>query len=83
MVANNKIEEASACTKKYFRAASAENLLFWVISGINESKLISNPAQAPNQDEAETENKVPNIRVYKNNSREGLSKIRKGVKSHI
>lgn len=52
---NNKIEEAKAWIRKYFKLLS-EVIKFFLpsfIRGINESKLISNPIHALNQEFAE------------------------------
>ena len=52
---NNKIEEAKAWIRKYFKLLS-EVIKFFLLSfirGINESKLISNPIHALNQEFAE------------------------------
>lgn len=59
--------EAKACVRKYFSEASVESKLFVsIIKGIKDSKLISSPIQAPNQELEEIEIKVPLIRVVKN-----------------
>lgn len=64
---NKKIAEAKAWVKKYFKEASVDNKLFVsIIKGINDSKLISNPIQAPNQELEETEINVPLINVVRN-----------------
>lgn len=67
IIANNKIEEAKACVKKYFRLLS-EVIKFFLLSfikGINESKLISNPIHAPNQEFEEIVIKEPKINIIK------------------
>lgn len=67
MIANNKIEEAKAWVKKYFKLLS-EVIKFFLpsfIRGINESKLISNPIQAPNQELAEIVINDPKINIIK------------------
>jgi hypothetical protein len=59
-----RIAEASACVKKYFKAASVENWLFLLdIRGMKDKRLISSPIQAPSQVEAEIVISVPIIRV--------------------
>lgn len=69
--------EAKACVKKYFNEASVEKrFLVFVINGIKESKLISNPIHAPNQEFAEVEINVPLTRVIKNKNLVGLLSIR-------
>lgn len=74
----SKIEEASAWVKKYFKEASEERRLFvFIIKGINDSKLISNPIQAPNHDVDEIVIKVPLIKVIKNKSLYEFLKIKK------
>lgn len=66
---NNKIEEAKACVKKYFKEASEENKLFvFIIKGIKDNKLISNPIHAPNHEVEEIVIKDPLIKVIKNKS---------------
>lgn len=77
ITANKSKAEARAWTKKYFRAASAENWLLWVIKGIKDNKLISKPTQAPNQDVEEIAINDPIIKVDRKSIREGLNKIRK------
>jgi hypothetical protein len=68
IIENNRIDEAKAWVKKYFKEASEENKLFvLIIKGIKDNKLISRPIQAPNHEEEETVNKVPLINVIKNN----------------
>lgn len=82
---NNKVAEAKAWTKKYFKEASVENKFFeLVIKGIKESKLISKPIHAPNHELAEVEINVPPINVNKNKNLVGLLTIReKRVKTSI
>jgi len=61
-IANKRILEAIACTKKYFKEDSEENKLFeLIIKGIKDNKLISNPIQTLNQELAEIVIKVPKI----------------------
>jgi hypothetical protein len=57
-----RTEEAKAWVRKYFRAASAENLLDLVIKGMNDSRFNSNPIQTPNQVELVMVIKVPIVR---------------------
>ena len=59
--------DPSAWIRKYFKAASEEYWLFFIkIKGINESKLSSSPIQAPNQEFAETEIRMPSTKVVMN-----------------
>lgn len=68
IIENNRVLEAKACVKKYFKEASEENkLLDFIIRGIKDNKLISNPIQILNQEEDEILIKVPIINVNKNN----------------
>lgn len=67
IIANNKIDEAKAWVKKYFNLLS-EVIKFFLpsfIKGINESKLISNPIHAPNQELEEIVIKEPEINIIK------------------
>jgi len=67
IMANNKIDEAKAWVKKYFNLLS-DVIRFFLpsfIKGINESKLISNPIQAPNQELEEIVIKVPEINIIR------------------
>lgn len=58
------IEDPSAWIKKYFKAASEENLFFSeIIKGMNEIRFNSRPAQAENQKELETARIEPSIKV--------------------
>jgi hypothetical protein len=51
IIINNNADEAKAWTRKYFKDASIVKMfLLFDIIGINESKLISNPIQALNQE---------------------------------
>lgn len=78
ITANNKVAEARACVRKYFKDASLENEFRDVdIRGINDSKLISSPIQAPNHELAEVVIKVPLIKVIRNKNLVGLLNIRK------
>ena len=62
------IVEARAWIRKYFRADSDKNEFgLVVIRGINDIRFISNPIQAPNQEEEEIEIRVPEINVKKKN----------------
>ena len=52
IIENNRILDAKACVKKYFREASEENkLLFFIERGIKDNKLISKPIHTLNQEE--------------------------------
>lgn len=81
----SRVAEASAWVKKYFSEASVERRLFvFVIKGIKDNKLISNPIHAPNHELAETEINVPLTKVMKNKNLVGLLSIReKRVKTSI
>ena len=60
----NKMDEAKAWTRKYFKEASVDKIFLLVdINGMNDNKLISNPIHAPNQEVEDTAIKVPIIRV--------------------
>jgi hypothetical protein len=72
------IEEAKAWVKKYFKAASAENLLDLDIIGINDSKFNSKPTQTPNQVELVTVIKVPVAKETEKRSEERFIFNRKG-----
>jgi hypothetical protein len=64
IIINNNVEEAKACTIKYFIEASVVYTLLCInIIGINDSKLISNPIHAPNHELDDTEIKTPTINV--------------------
>ena len=61
------IEDPRAWIKKYLRADSEQYWLFLdEIKGIKDNKLSSNPTHAPNQEEEETDNRVPISKVKKN-----------------
>lgn len=67
IMAINRIDDAIAWVRKYFRAASADiRLLLAVIRGINASRLISNPIQALIQEVDDTDNIVPLIIIVMN-----------------
>ena len=56
--------DAKAWVRKYFNDASDENkLLFLIVKGIKDKRLISNPIQILNHDEEEILIKVPMINV--------------------
>ena len=75
---NNKTDEANAWVKKYFKDASVERrLLEFIIKGINDNKLISNPIQIPSQEVDEIKIKEPIIKVIKNNNLDGFLNIKK------
>jgi hypothetical protein len=64
IIMNNNVEEAKACTMKYFIEASVVYTLLCInIIGMNDSKLISSPIHAPNHELDDTEIKIPTIRV--------------------
>lgn len=68
IIENNKILDAIACVRKYFREASEENKLFsFIVRGIKDNKLISNPIQTLNHEEELTLINVPRNSVNKNN----------------
>lgn len=77
MVANRNTEEANAWVKKYFNEASVDINLLSLIRGIKDNKLISKPIQAPNQELAEIEIRVPTIKILKNTIFDELLKIKK------
>lgn len=75
---NNKTLEARACVRKYFNDASDENRLFnFIVKGINDNKLISNPIQTLNQDDEQILIIVPRNNVDKNNILYEFFKIKK------
>lgn len=77
MILNNKIDEANACVKKYFKDASVDIKLSSLIKGIKDNKLISNPIHAPNHELEEIVIKVPEIKIKINIIFEELFKIKK------
>lgn len=77
MILNNKIEEAKAWVKKYFRDASVDIKLLSLIKGIKDNKLISKPIHAPNHEFEEIVIKVPEIKIKINIILEELFKIKK------
>lgn len=62
MVIKRKMD-AKAWVRKYFKAASEDIIFLLAIKGIKDNKLTSSPTQAPNQEEEETEIRVPKIKV--------------------
>lgn len=65
---NNKILDAKACVKKYFKAASDEYKLFiFIIKGINDKRLISKPIHTLNHEAEQILMIVPKNNVNKNN----------------
>lgn len=67
-IENKKIVEANLWIKKYFKDASEEYKFFeFIIKGIKDNKLISNPIHILNQEEAEIEIKEPKIIEITNN----------------
>ncbi len=78
MIENNNILEAKACVKKYFKEASEENKLFnFIVKGIKDNKLISNPIQTLNHDDEQILIIVPKNNVDKNNILYEFFKIKK------
>ena len=73
-----------AWTTKYFTADSLSDILFWYTNnGKNPIKLISNPAQIPNQWVEEIEKIVPKNITEKNPKLKGrFENIRKRIKSN-
>lgn len=68
MMENKSKLEARACVRKYFNEASEEyKLLCFIVKGIKDSKLISNPIQILNQEFDLILISVPKKRVNKNN----------------
>lgn len=62
IIINKKIAEAIAWVKKYFKEDSEENKFFeFIIKGIKDNKLISNPIHILNQEFEEIAIKVPKI----------------------
>lgn len=75
---SNNTEEANACVRKYFIAASVDiRLLLAVIRGINASKLISSPIHALNHEFEDTDKIVPVIITIINIIFEELLNIKK------
>lgn len=78
ITANNRVVEARACTRKYFREASVDIKLFdSFIRGINDNKLISRPIHALSHEFEDTVKSVPSIRIDKNKILEEFLKIKK------
>lgn len=78
IIENNKILEAKACVKKYFKEASEENKLFnFIVKGIKDNKLISKPIQTLNHEEELILIIVPKNKVNKNNILYEFFKIKK------
>lgn len=78
IIENNNILEASAWVRKYFKDASDENKLFnFIVKGIKDNKLISNPIHTLNQDEEQILIIVPKNKVDKNNILYEFFKIKK------
>jgi hypothetical protein len=68
--------EASACTRKYFKALSVVYLFFFfIIKGINDIMFTSSASQAINQEELETTNSTEIIKKKINTRDAGFSKI--------
>lgn len=78
IIENNKILEAKAWVRKYFKEASEENKLFnFIVKGTKDNKLISKPIHTLNQDEEETLIIVPKNNVNKNSILYEFFKIKK------
>lgn len=77
--AANSTADPIAWTKKYFRAASEENVFcFEKINGIKERRFNSSPIHLVNQEGDEMAMIIPVISVEENNNVEGLiSRIEK------
>ena len=66
MIMNRSVEEVKAWIRKYFNDASIVKIfLLFDMIGINESKLISNPIHALNQEFDEIVINIPSRRVKK------------------
>lgn len=75
---NNKTLEAKAWVKKYFNDASEENKLFnFIVRGIKDNKLISNPIHTLNQEDELILIIVPRNNEDKNNILYEFFKIKK------
>jgi len=69
IIANKKIREAKTWIRKYLIEDSLEIKLLWsIIKGIKDIKLISNPIHMPIQDDEEIVINVPVIKVIRNKS---------------
>lgn len=78
IIENKRILEAKAWVRKYFNVASEENRLFnFIVKGIKDNKLISNPIQILNHDEEQILIIVPKNKVAKNNILYEFFKIKK------
>lgn len=67
IIANKKIREAKTWIKKYLIEDSLEIKLLWsIIKGIKDIKLISNPIHIPIQEEEEIVINVPTVKVIIN-----------------
>lgn len=78
IIENNNKLDASAWVKKYFSEASDENKLFnFIVKGIKDNKLISNPIHTLNQEEELILIIVPKNKVIKNNILYEFFKIKK------
>jgi len=73
------VAEARAWTRKYFKADSEAYWEREYMSGMKDSKLISNPTQQLSQLVEEVTIKVPITKVVVNNNWVGFLKIRIGV----
>ncbi len=75
---NNKVAEAKAWVRKYFKVASVDiELLLSIIRGIKDNKLISNPIQTPNHELDEIEIIEPRINEKKKSILAEFLKIKK------
>lgn len=78
IIENSKTLEAIAWVRKYFSEASEEKRLFnFIVKGIKDNKLISNPIQTLNHDEELILIIVPKNNVDKNNILYEFFKIKK------
>lgn len=78
IIQNNKLLDAKAWIKKYFNEASVDNIFsLFIIKGINDNKLISNPIQILNQFIELILIIVPLNNENKNNSLKEFFKIKK------
>jgi hypothetical protein len=69
IIKNNKILDAIAWIRKYFKHASEENKLSnFIERGIKDNKLISKPIHTLNHEDEQIEIRVPKTNVKKNKS---------------
>lgn len=78
IIENNKTLDAKAWVRKYFKDASEEKRLFnFIVKGIKDNKLISNPIQTLNHEDEQILIIVPKNNVDKNNILYEFFKIKK------